>query len=108
MGAAGREVNDPNTLALGSALLALLIVAHGIRGLFRKRRKWGGWYRDVYLKSSHWRETSRRIRERDGYTCQDCGGAGSHVHHLTYSRLWHERDGDLVTLCPECHGKRHG
>ncbi len=101
-------MNDPNTLAIGSALLVLLICAYGIRGLFRKRRTRGGWYSGVYLKSAHWRETSRRIRERDGHTCQDCGGAGSHVHHLTYRRLWHERDSDLVTLCPECHGRRHG
>jgi len=101
-------VNDPNTLAIGSIILVLLIFAYGIRGMFRKRRKWNSWYSSVYLKSAHWRETSKRIRERDNYTCQDCGGAGNNVHHLNYYRLWHERDSDLVTLCSECHGRRHG
>ena len=30
------------------------------------------------------------------------------AHHLTYSDLGVERQGQLVALCPDCHSKRHG
>ena len=60
-----------------------------------------------------WREISRKFREKENYTCADCGvclrGAPRlcHVHH---------KDGDknevrfnkLECLCVLCHKKRHG
>ena len=30
------------------------------------------------------------------------------VHHLTYARLFQEKDEDLLVLCRDCHGRRHG
>jgi hypothetical protein len=30
------------------------------------------------------------------------------VHHLTYTRLGAEADGDLVAVCDECHDWLHG
>ncbi len=30
------------------------------------------------------------------------------VHHLTYERLGHEADDDLIVLCPACHREQHG
>lgn len=30
-----------------------------------------------------------------------------HLHHLSYARLGHEADGDLVPLCRPCHQRLH-
>jgi hypothetical protein len=41
--------------------------------------------------------------------CEDCRGrTAREVHHLTYSSLGHEPDGDLLALCHACHRLRHG
>ena len=61
-----------------------------------------------YLKSEHWQELRSRILERDGHRCQLCGSTENlHVHHKTYETLWHEADGDLITLCSDCHETFH-
>jgi hypothetical protein len=64
----------------------------------------------AYLRTPHWQETRKCILERDGYQCRDCGASQVQldVHHLTYERLGHEEDEDLVTLCHACHEARHG
>lgn len=60
---------------------------------------------DEYLNSREWREKADRIRKRDGRTCCVCGAANVplEVHHLTYDRLFDERDDDLLTVCHDCH-----
>lgn len=62
---------------------------------------------EEYIDSDEWRERASRIRMRDGYCCQICGATDvpMEVHHLTYTRLYEEDDGDLLTLCHECHEK---
>lgn len=60
---------------------------------------------ESYIASDTWRERARRIRERDDHRCQICGASDVplEVHHLSYDRLYHERDDDLMTVCHECH-----
>ena len=51
------------------------------------------------------------IRERDGRKCRVCGveenGSRHDVHHCDYDKK-NIGAGNLVTLCPECHGKTNG
>lgn len=64
----------------------------------------------TYIQSPEWKARAKYIRARDNYTCQDCGATNVSldVHHLTYARLGHEDDADLLTLCRACHDARHG
>jgi 5-methylcytosine-specific restriction endonuclease McrA len=64
----------------------------------------------AYLQSPYWRLHARRqALHRAGHRCQDCGFPRAlEVHHLTYVRLGCERPEDLLALCAECHGNRHG
>lgn len=56
---------------------------------------------------------SKRIKERDGFTCQRCGSSpdprGLHVHHIHRRRIKVTRhdDDNLVTLCMGCHMWAH-
>lgn len=66
---------------------------------------------------------SMRILYRDGFTCQDCGtflavknvhgvylpiDCGAEVHHIVpVSEGGGDEQTNLVTLCKECHLKRH-
>ena len=63
-----------------------------------------------YLKSAHWqRYRARRIKQARN-RCQDCGGFRRklQLHHVSYRRLGHEHDDDVLVLCGRCHQKRHG
>lgn len=60
-----------------------------------------------YLDSNEWKEKRAKILNRDKNTCQACGAAANVVHHLTYKRLFHEFDHDLVSLCSNCHDIIH-
>jgi len=63
---------------------------------------------EAYIQSPEWKQMAVRIRERQGNRCKLCGrDSALDVHHHTYSRLGHERDGDLVGLCRRCHEKLH-
>lgn len=57
------------------------------------------------------KEVRNKVYERDDYICQDCGGEGTlNAHHIErrYERPDLVDDIDnLVTLCVECHAKRH-
>jgi len=62
------------------------------------------WYRNVYLRSAHWRARRARAIARAGGSCERCGKPGRlEVHHVTYERLGRERDRDLRALCHRCH-----
>jgi len=53
-------------------------------------------------------ELKLRIRERDSFTCQECGevenGKSLHVHHIDYNKMNCEEN-NLITLCEVCHTK---
>lgn len=76
--------------------------------------------------SSKYEEWQNKILERDDYTCQDCGKrqGDKHVHHIkSFSKIWDENDiktfcealdckelwdiDNGITLCPNCHYKKH-
>jgi hypothetical protein len=63
------------------------------------------WWRSYsrYLGTRRWRWRRRLVILRDGGGCRECYARGTDVHHLTYERVGHERLGDLVLLCAECH-----
>ena len=64
----------------------------------------------AYLQSDAWRERAREARKAAGHRCQLCnaGGCVLHVHHRTYSRIFHEDLKDLICLCEACHQRFHG
>lgn len=63
---------------------------------------------EQYLKTGHWEARREKALRLAGRRCQECGSAERlEVHHLSYDRLFQERDGDLIVLCRRCHGKRH-
>ena len=67
------------------------------------------------ITDGSWRWRRREVIIRDEYTCQDCGEVGAHkgdatleVHHKTpVSEGGTDTPENLVTLCDECHNKRH-
>lgn len=66
------------------------------------------WYRNVYLRSLHWRSVRAQKIKETGGKCERCGVGGSlDIHHLSYKNLGHERMSDLQALCRKCHKKRH-
>ena len=71
-----------------------------------------------YLESEHWKKLREKVKQRDGYQCQDCGAtpeelaqidaAGLEVHHKFYDHLLMEEEiDDCITLCNFCHRDRH-
>jgi hypothetical protein len=69
-----------------------------------------GTYADYqsYLKSHDWaakREVCLTAWLSRCAIC--CSTEGLEVHHRTYERLGHEKEGDLIPLCSKCHGKFH-
>lgn len=61
----------------------------------------------AYINSPQWKRRCARAIARAGDRCQRCGftkySRRLEVHHLTYARLGHERDEDLIVVCHECH-----
>ena len=52
----------------------------------------------------------KRVLERDGWRCQECGSMKNlQVHHMKRrSQLGGDMMANLITLCASCHGKCHG
>ena len=75
---------------------------------------WNGGHspeRQTKYARSFWKELSKSILKRDNYTCKDCGIRNNLiVHHIKrwskYPELRFEPN-NLITLCEECHKKRH-
>lgn len=76
--------------------------------------------RDKFYHSTIWRQTRKKVLERDNYECQWCKEQGKvttatddvlEVDHIktyeVYPELGIEMD-NLRTLCRTCHNKRHG
>jgi len=65
---------------------------------------------DKYIQSKDWAAKSHEVKVQQGWRCYDCHKKTRtlEAHHLTYSDLGVERQGQLVALCPDCHSKRHG
>lgn len=66
-----------------------------------------------FYKSARWQAIRKLILRRDCYTCKDCGGRATEVHHiteLTPSNIdnWDIALGpdNLESLCWDCHKKR--
>ena len=58
-----------------------------------------------------WRSWSKRVKERDNYTCQNCGGTKNLIsHHIKYANKYPKLRYDIsngITLCRSCHPKIH-
>ena len=64
------------------------------------------------LDDTRWKLKANNIRKRDNHECQVCGAKKKQldVHHIRYvsgREAWDYDDGDLVTLCHECHEEIH-
>ena len=61
---------------------------------------------------SNWKTVARKIRDRDKWTCQDCGeqrsswGVHLHVHHIDVDKF-NNNPSNLISLCAACHRQRH-
>ena len=93
----------PHAWPLLAGLGATLLCAGGLARRVRLARR-RAWYRNVYLRSPHWRARRARAIALAGGRCERCGKPGRlEVHHLTYKWLGRERDRDLRALCHDCH-----
>lgn len=63
------------------------------------------------LADSRWLQKKTSILIRDSYTCQKCGAKSYlNVHHISYEKgklAWEYPDGNLITLCQDCHENEH-
>lgn len=64
-------------------------------------------YRNIYLRSKHWKDYAKNKRKSHYLTCERCGNPGYDVHHMTYENLWHEKPYDTMLLCRRCHKTIH-
>ncbi len=65
------------------------------------------WYRNVYLKSEHWKNL-RKAKKRVCPVCEICGAKRKlDVHHKNYRNIYDVLLEDLQVLCRRCHKKHH-
>lgn len=54
------------------------------------------------------KELKNKIRERDNYTCQECGKNETRrkldIHHIDYNKK-NNKENNLISLCRGCHIK---
>ena len=63
-------------------------------------------------RDDRWLRTAKRVRERAGHKCEECGEdkESLHVHHTYYERgrrAWDYPDESLRCWCTYCHGLFH-
>lgn len=79
--------------------------------------RWKGGYEPYY--GPNWREARRKARQRDNYTCQQCGlHEEEHarelcVHHIVPFRKFDDYEkanelSNLISVCPPCHKELEG
>lgn len=83
------------------------MIANFVKFVFTKLGLRRLWYREIYLRTWHWRTLRRRVLEKYDYKCAVCNGRAYDVHHKTYDRLGRERMSDLMVLCRYHHTKAH-
>ena len=71
-------------------------------------------YNDYISRTSIWKEKSNLVKERDKYTCQNCGISFDDFtmpkldcDHTNYNNVYGELLDDLITLCRICHNTKH-
>jgi hypothetical protein len=63
----------------------------------------------AYLKSKEWLAKRKQVIQRCSNVCERCGKQPvAEVHHLIYTRVYHEGLEDLQGLCEYCHAFVHG
>ena len=69
-------------------------------GLQRRRRR---------LSAETYRKLHKEVLERDSWRCQACGSLrGIEVHHIQCrSQSGDDSEGNLITLCSDCHTAIH-
>lgn len=67
-----------------------------------------------FYNSKEWQQARENALMRDGYMCQRCGRLAEEVHHIVpltshNIQLWEIAldEGNLISLCYECHKKEH-
>jgi 5-methylcytosine-specific restriction endonuclease McrA len=65
--------------------------------------------RQIRLGADAYHKLHQEILKRDGWRCQACGSLrGLEVHHIRRrSQLGDDSDGNLITLCSDCHRAVH-
>lgn len=112
-------LNDHSTFVATLVEIRWLDVENGVYSL----HDWGdhqsrppGWSpieaieKEKFRRSGPYKKWRLRVLARDNYTCQRCGGAGSHAHHI--QSFCENIDLRLIvdnglTMCPECHRAYH-
>lgn len=59
-----------------------------------------------YLDSYAWKAL-KKSKLKDNPQCEICWSEAITVHHLSYTRLWKEKENDIVSICDSCHYKCH-
>ena len=64
----------------------------------------------IRLEDEEYRELREQILRRDNWRCQLCGSLTNlEVHHQVFrSQSGPDHEGNLITLCNDCHGFVHG
>ena len=70
---------------------------------------WHGKRPRLRLDPESYRRLRNKILDRDGWRCQHCGTLENlQVHHIqSRGRLGNDEEGNLITLCVDCHRKFH-
>lgn len=70
-------------------------------------------YAKAFYHSKEWQDLRAWVLHRDLYTCADCGGRATEVHHETTLTASNINDPQialnsklLTSLCHDCHTKR--